>query len=77
MDLLLERGFRPSAWVDIDPRKIGNRIDDVPVVAPQWLRREPKPFVLCYVASHGARELIEAELHRCGYHKGKDFLQVG
>jgi len=77
VDPLLEHGFRPNVWVDIDPRKIGNRIDGVPVVAPQWLQREPKPFVLCYVATHGARELIEYELHRYGYRKGKDYLQVG
>jgi hypothetical protein len=75
--LLLEHGYRPNAWVDIDPRKIGNTIEGAPVVAPEWLQREPKPLVLCYVARHGARELIEQELNRYGYCKGKDFLQVG
>jgi len=75
--LLLEHGFRLRAWVDIDPRKIGNNIKGVPVVAPQWLRREPKPLVLCYVASHGARELIEAQLSKYGYQKGRNYLQVG
>lgn len=35
--LLVEQGFEPQAWVDVDPRKIGNRLDGVPVVAPHWL----------------------------------------
>lgn len=77
VDMLLEHGFRPRVWVDIDPRKIGNKIDDAPVVAPDWLQREPKPLVLCYVARHGARELIERKLYGYGYRKGRDFLQVG
>ncbi len=74
---LLGHGYRPIAWIDIDPDKIGNRLDGVPVVDPTWLRREPKPFVLSYVASHGARPCIEAELGRLGYRKGTDYLHVG
>jgi glycosyltransferase involved in cell wall biosynthesis len=74
---LLEAGYRPIAWVDIDPRKIGNAIDGVPVVDPEWLARAGRPFVLSYVAVHGARECIEAELDRLGYRKGTDYLQVG
>ena len=75
--MLLRHGFHPRVWVDIDPRKIGNRIDGVPVVSPEWLQREPRPLVLCYVARHGARELIERRLDEYGYRKGRDFLQVG
>jgi len=74
---LLGHGFRPRAWIDIDPRKIGNRLAGVPVVDPSWLRRRPRPFVLSYVASHGARPCIEAELSRLGYRKGEDYLHVG
>ena len=74
---LLERGLRPVAWIDIDPRKIGNSIDGVPVVPPEWLRQRPKPFVLIYVANHGARELIGRELEQLGYAKGSDYLAVG
>ncbi|KAA6186606.1 glycosyltransferase [Thiohalocapsa marina] len=75
---LLRQGYRPRAWIDIDPRKIGNRLDGVPVVNPDWLRRRsPRPFVLSYVAAHGARPCIEAELGRLGYRKGTDYLHVG
>jgi cellulose synthase/poly-beta-1,6-N-acetylglucosamine synthase-like glycosyltransferase len=74
---LLDAGFRPLAWVDIDPRKIGNLIDGVPVVDPLWLASAGRPFVLSYVAVHGARECIEGELDRLGYRKGRDYLHVG
>jgi glycosyltransferase involved in cell wall biosynthesis len=75
---LLAFGYRPLAWIDINPRKIGNRIDGVPVVGPEWLGRcGDRPFVLSYVAVHGARGCIEEELHHLGYRKGEDYIQVG
>lgn len=74
---LLEQGFRPVAWIDIDPRKIGNTIGGIPVVEPAWLQREERPFVLNYVNNHGARDLIGAELEAMGYRQGEDYLQVG
>jgi hypothetical protein len=74
---LLAHGFQPSAWIDIDPRKIGNLLEGVPVVPPTWLERKEKPFVLSYVANHGARELIAEALHTMGYQAGEDYLMVG
>jgi glycosyltransferase involved in cell wall biosynthesis len=75
--LLVERGVRPSAWIDIDPRKIGNRVQGLPVHPPGWLDREPRPFVLVYVTSHGARDQIGERLRGWGYRPGEDFLAVG
>ena len=77
-NLLIERGFSPAAWIDIDPRKIGNKIDGVTVHGPNWLAdRQPQPLVLVYVTNHGARELIAGELQLMGYRRGCDFLAVG
>lgn len=76
--LLLEKGFRPLAWIDIDPRKIGNRVQGAPVHPPEWLAgRGEKPFVLSYVTNHGARETIAAQLEAMGYRRGRDYLMVG
>lgn len=76
--LLLAKGFSPAAWVDVDPRKIGNRLADAPVVAPDWLSQQTdKPFVLSYVANHGAREQIVECLHGMGFYRGDDYLLVG
>ncbi|WJW75999.1 glycosyltransferase [Thiohalobacter sp. IOR34] len=75
---LLEQGFRPQVWIDIDPRKIGNRVGGIPVCPPDWLANaQPRPLVLVYVANHGAREQIAAQLQDLGYRPGEDFLQIG
>ena len=78
---LIGHGFPPAAWVDIDARKLGKHVAGVPVVAPEWLdsacNREPKPLVLVYVASHGARELIAPRLEEMAYARGRDYLMVG
>ena len=75
---LLARGFAPCAWIDVDPRKIGNSIAGTPVMAPEWLgEQRPRPFVLTWVASHGARENIAAALASMDYERGTDYLAVG
>jgi hypothetical protein len=76
--LAMDRGIRPVAWIDVDPRKIGQRVWGLPVHPPGWLAgREPRPFILVYVNSHGARDLIAARLGELGYRAGDDWLGVG
>ncbi len=74
---LVERGLRPSAYVDIDPDKIGRAVEGVPVCPPESLAREPRPFVLVLVTVHGARDLIAARLDAASYSRGRDYLRVG
>lgn len=78
---LLDKGFEPVAWIDIDPKKIGNRIQGVEVVEPAWLEHTTvdgdKPFVLNYVTNHGARDIARNYLDRIGYQMGRDYLEVG
>jgi hypothetical protein len=47
------------------------------VVGSHWLKTHGQPFVLIYVANHGAREDIARELDGLGYMPGKDYLAVG
>jgi glycosyltransferase involved in cell wall biosynthesis len=75
--LMIERGFPPAAWIDIDPRKLGQVVWGAPVHPRAWLAQRPKPFVLVYVTNHGARELISAWLAELGYRPGGDYLFVG
>jgi GT2 family glycosyltransferase len=78
---LQRHGYCPAVWVDIDPKKIGNRVGGIPVVDPAWLETraaaDERPLVLGYVASHGAREQIAARLRCMGYLRGRDYLMVG
>jgi glycosyltransferase involved in cell wall biosynthesis len=76
--LLLEKGVPLTAWIDIDPRKIGRHLEGAPVFDYPWLAdQSPRPFVLNYVNNHGAREKIGAALKSLGYRPGHDYLSVG
>ena len=75
--LIEERGVVISAYIDIDPRKIGNSIEDAVVHGAEWLAKPDKPLVLVYVTNHGARDEIMSELDRMEYQIGKDYLCVG
>ena len=74
--LLPEHGISIKAWLDIDPAKIGRVLDSRPVLSPEELPLPGNGFVLSYVGSRGARELIRARLEAAGYRLGRDFLPV-
>ncbi len=74
---LLNHGFTVTAWIDVDPNKIGHRVWEAPVVPPSWLDGRDRPFILSYVIKHGAREEIRLELESRGYRRGRDYLMVG
>lgn len=74
---LIAHGHQPHVWIDIDPKKIGNIIEGARVVAPEWLQRKEKHFVLSYVNNHGAQDLIARELEAMDYECGIDYLLVG
>ena len=74
-------GHRVTAWIDIDPRKIGQHYGGVPVYGKDWLAQDSllsqRPYVLVYVTNHGAREEIAEDLHALGYCVGRDYLMIG
>jgi glycosyltransferase involved in cell wall biosynthesis len=78
---LMDRGYEPAAWIDIDPRKIGNIISGARVEEPAWLQGHSisgqRYFVLNYVTNHGARDQVRNYLLNTGYRIGEDFLEVG
>lgn len=71
---LTELGIRVQAYVDIDPHKIGNRIEGIPVIRPEALPSPGSCFVLASVASRGARDLIAAKLESLGFTMGKNYI---
>jgi glycosyltransferase involved in cell wall biosynthesis len=74
VELLTDFDLEISAYVDIDPRKIGKKIGHKPVLAPQELPSPGQCFVLSYVASRGARDDIRNRLEQLGYTLGQNFL---
>lgn len=74
VDWLRDAGIRVEGYVDIDPRKIGRRLDGVTVRPPADIPPREAVFVVGYVASRGARELARAQLETKGFVEGEDFL---
>ena len=74
--LLEEEGKHVRAFVDIDPKKIGNRRLSGWVISPDDLPPPGEVQVLACVGSRGARELFRAELMKRGYVEGESFWGV-
>lgn len=71
----LERfGAQPSAFIDVDPLKIGRERRGRPVCSPALLDAGPRPFVVVAVGTPGAREDIASALRALGLAEGRDFL---
>jgi len=64
---------RVKAFVDIDPRKIGQIVHGRRVLAPTALRRDGA-VLLASVGAAGARAQIRAEACARGYREGSDFF---
>lgn len=73
---LVAQGVRIDAYLDIDPRKIGRRLAGRPVLSPDQLPEPSAVFVLGYVASRGARQLIRTRLCSRGFVEGRHFLMA-
>ena len=74
---LVDGGMRLRGWVDIDPRKVGRELWDVPVIHYDQLVEGESRFFLVMVRSHGAQAQIRQKLESLGYRIGQDFLPVG
>lgn len=70
------QGLRIAGYVDVDPKKTTAALGGTgrPVISPAGLSRPSDAFVLGYVSSRGARELIRGELQARGFDEGRDFL---
>jgi len=72
------RGCDVRAVIDIDPRKIGNRVHDTPVVPqaalPGLLERHPGALVLVAVGVPEARPGIRVDLEALGLREGERYF---
>jgi hypothetical protein len=67
------RGAHICAFVDVDPRKIGQRIDGIQVVGPEDVGAPGNSHLISAVGAKGARAEIRAFLAERGWMEGRDF----
>lgn len=75
---LVERGCDVVGVVEVDPRKIGQRLRGAPVVPPEALSALPADLALVAVGARGARAQIRAAMKdlRPGWVEGRDWWAV-
>lgn len=73
--LLRARGLAVERFVELHPRKIGTRLEGVPVIAPDGLG-PPRPQLLAAVGAKGARAEIRTWLTARGWVEGTHFTCV-
>ncbi len=72
----LERGLRIRAFVDLDPRKVGQEIHGAPVIPPAEAARLRDALSLAAVGQPGARGEIRQALQGFGWQEGLDFVAI-
>lgn len=77
---LLRNGAPLDAFIDVDPRKIGNTRRGLPILAPKdlpgWWSGHKNGAVLAAVGARGARQLIRERLEQFGLREGEDWWGV-
>ncbi len=75
-DLLLQSGMDILYYIDVDIKKIGNRINGIKVISPDDRHLFSDVPVLSYVSTLGARDKIRARLISIGRKESSDFFMM-
>ncbi len=77
---LIREGVPLVAFIDIDPKKIGRTLRNLPIISPdellEWWRQYKRPALLAAVGARGARQLIRERLMRFDLVEGEDWWGV-
>jgi len=73
---LIEAGYELAAFADVDPRKVGQEIYDVPVVSSEELDAYRACYMLGAVGSDEGRQNVRADLEARGFRELIDFCAV-
>ncbi len=71
---LLRHGVQLSAFLDLNPRKIGKKIHGIPVLHAAEALRFRGALYLAAVSARLQRDVVRGELKRLGLVEGEDFL---
>ena len=73
---LIAQGGDLRAFVDLDPRKVGQEIHGVRVILPDEALRLPDAFSVAAVGKMEGREEIRGALREAGQVEFRDFVAV-
>lgn len=73
--LLAAANVSVTAWLDVDPRKIGRTLHNAPVISPAQLRLEGRKMLVA-IGVRGAREQFRTVAAKRGWQEGMDFVCV-
>jgi len=73
---LIAQGTKLRAFVDLDPRKIGQTTHGAPVIHPDRINDYRGAFALVAVAGAKARAEIRASLGIAGWREGEEYVAV-
>ncbi|MDD2856984.1 MAG: glycosyltransferase, partial [Desulfuromonadaceae bacterium] len=68
-------GVNVSAWLDVDPKKIGRTLHNAPVLSPENLDLQGRKMIVA-IGVRGAREQFRSVATKRGWHEGVDFICV-
>lgn len=78
--LLFQKGVSPVAFVDVASNKIGKTRQNIPIIAPNDLKKmwqnHHQPIILSAVPSWGARQHIRQFLNKRGFIETKHYICV-
>lgn len=70
---LKAHGVRTEFFVDVSPKKVGQKLEGAPVLGHDALQGPTSTHLLCAVGSKGGRAELRALLTSRGYLEGRDF----
>ena len=73
---LISQEVRPAAFIDLDPRKIGQEIHGAPVLGAEQLDAVSDAYYLVAVGTPGARQEIRDALNSAGRTELTDYRAV-
>ncbi len=73
---VLAQGGRVSAFVDVDPRKVGQNIHGATVLPPSGVNSVRGSYCVAAVGQAGVRDEIRVALGEAGWIEGPDFIAV-
>lgn len=73
--ILLQEGIQVKHWIDVDPGKIGQKIHEAKVTAPDDLKPGCGPMLIT-IGARGARELVRGKCQELGLTELTDYICV-